>query len=90
MVNKCAVYGCESGYTAKKKKKTEDGSNKRPVVAAFRFPLKKSELLVRWVKFINRSEWNPSEHSVICERHFEEKFINRGDKCNLKWKMDPV
>ena len=37
MVNKCAVYGCESGYTAKKKKKTEDGSNKRPVVAAFRF-----------------------------------------------------
>ena len=40
MVNKCAVYGCESGYTAKKKK-TEDGSNKRPVVAAFRFPLKK-------------------------------------------------
>ena len=41
MVNKCAVYGCESGYTAKKKKKTEDGSNKRPVVAAFRFPLKK-------------------------------------------------
>ena len=42
------------------------------------------------MKFINRRDWIPSSTAVLCEKHFEEKFISGGKKCNLKWKCNPI
>ena len=63
---------------------------KKNHVATFHFPFKNPELADKWVKFINRSDWIPSSTAVLCEKHFEEKFISRGEKCNLKWKCNPI
>ena len=32
----------------------------------------------------------PTKHSVLCELHFEEEYIVRGGKSNLKWSMNPI
>jgi len=83
MVNKCAVFGCKRGYESKEK---HDDYH------AFYFPTgeNKSHLLTAWEKFVARKDWNHTKNSVICEFHFEEKFILKGKRWTLKWKDDPV
>ena len=27
---------------------------------------------------------------MLCESHFEEKYLRRGEKCILQWSMNPV
>ena len=27
---------------------------------------------------------------MLCELHFEEKYLRRGVKCTLQWSMNPV
>ena len=81
MVNKCAVPHCKSGYAS--------ADNENPI-AKFRFPQKNDDLKNKWIQFVNRIEWTASTHSVICELHFEGNLINRGEKCNLKWDINPV
>ena len=39
------------------------------------------ELKQKWIYFVNRKDWLPTAHSVICIDRFEEKFIKRGEKC---------
>ena len=41
------------------------------------------ELKRKWIYFVNRKDWLPTAHSVICMDHFEEKFVKRGKKCQL-------
>ena len=43
-----------------------------------------------WIRFFNRQDWKPTKHSVVCELHFEEKYIVRGGKFNSKWSMNPI
>ena len=82
MVNKCVVYGCKSGYVSEK--------SENPV-STFRFPLDKPDLLQKWQQFVNRSNWSATKNSVICIKHFEEKFLLRGDKrTKLNWKLSPI
>ena len=83
MVNKCVAYGCQSGYDETKTKV-------RTYVAMFRFPLNNKDLLVKWVHFVNRSDWKPTSNSVLCEKHFDSKFINRGKRCKLRWELNPI
>ena len=71
MVNKCVVYGCKSGYVSEKRENP---------VSTFRFPLDKPDLLQKWQQFVNRSNWSATKNSVICIKHFEEKFLLRGNK----------
>ena len=78
MVNKCVVFGCKSGYTAK-------GG-----ISSFRFPFRKPDLLNKWVQFVNRANWSPSSNSVICSKHFDEKFLCVGIRTKLKWKANPI
>ena len=59
-------------------------------LATFHFPFKDGELNKNWVRFVNRVDWTPTKHSVLCELHFDEKYIIRGDKCNLKWAIKPI
>ena len=42
------------------------------------------------IRFVNCKDWKPTKHSVLCELHFEEKYIVRGGKSNLKWSMNPI
>ena len=70
MVNKCVVTNCSTGYKTRQKK------------ASFYFH-EDQELKRKWIYFLNRKDWLPTAHSVICIDHFEEKFIERGKKCQL-------
>lgn len=80
MVNKCCVYGCNTGYSTAKEEK----------ISSFRFPLKNMDLCIKWIKFVNRKNFKPSKHSCICEKHFEKKYISAGLRKDLLWDMEPV
>ena len=84
MVNKCAVFGCKRGYENKEQQNDD--------YHAFYFPSgeKKGHLLPAWEKFVSRKDWKHTTNSVICEYHFEEHLINKGQRWTLKWKNDPV
>ena len=75
-------------------KKTGDSSaenDEKNHIATSRFLLKtNAELLDKWVKVVNRRDWIPSSTAVLSEKHFEEEYISRGKKCNLKWKCNPI
>ena len=71
MVNKCAAYGCKTGYISS----LEDKKS-----CFFSFSFKKSTVLNYWVHFLNHSDWMPSPNSVLCEKHFIEKYIIHGIK----------
>ena len=77
MVNKCCVPKCHSGYSSVKRK-----------VASFHFP-KDTGLKTAWIRFVNRKDWQPTENSVVCELHFEDKFLNKGKRCTLK-NINPI
>lgn len=88
MPNKCAAYGCTTGYD---KKKTEDASSTSEEVAAtFHFPLKKPDLLAKWTRFVNKQDWKATSVSVLCEKHFKDLLINRGNRNTLKWNLNPI
>ena len=79
MVNKCVVFGCNSGYSTCKEN-----------VSSFRFPAENPELLQKWIKFVNRADRIPTKNSVICCKHFESKFLNEGKRTKLHWKLNPI
>ena len=56
----CVVSGCSSGSNSKK----YDGQT---------FPLPKvgTKLREKWIELINREGWKPSDHSRVCDRHFD-------------------
>ena len=66
MVNKCAAPKCQRGYTSSTRK-----------LSSFHFPLKNEELNKKWIRFVNRSDWVPTKHSVLCELHFEDIYKNK-------------
>ena len=81
MINACVVFGCKSGYSSQSHK-----------VSGFSFPFEKPDLLIlaRWIKFVNRKNWKPSKHSIICAKHFKDELIKDGKKKKLKWELLPV
>ena len=80
MVNKCAAPKCISGYISNEKKQIEK----------FYFPLKNAELNKQSIRFVSRRDLLPRKHSMVCELHFEEKYLRRGEKCTLQQSMNPV
>ena len=52
--------------------------------------MKNFELNRLWFRFVNRKDWKQTKRSILCERHFEEKYIARGEKPNLKRLMNPI
>ncbi|XP_053695709.1 zinc finger protein 568-like [Sabethes cyaneus] len=56
----CTVPDCELKYAH-----SED-------VSYHKYPLRKPELLAKWIKFAGRNpEWEPTKWSTICSRHFK-------------------
>ena len=66
MVNKCAAYGCRSGY--KKKDVGEKGGDEK--VTFHSFPLQNKELCDRWLRANPRKDFVPTTHSRLCSLHF--------------------
>ena len=78
MPNRCVAVGCQ-----------------KENVPSFHFPNEEthSELRKEWAKFVNRpsSNWQPSKSSVICMKHFEDRFIIYGKRRKtLNMKLNPV
>ena len=84
MVNKCVIVGCNYGYRKRKCDAENadliDGINIKK--SSFHFPSAKNsiELHQKWIKFVSRkdesgSDWKPSENSVICQDHFDNKYL---------------
>ena len=72
---KCAIVGCRTGYQGREKHST------------FLFP---KYLKEKWKKFVNRKDWHPTNYSVICAKHFDNKYIKEGKKCKLRWELQPI
>ena len=92
MPNKCAVIYCCSGYKSKSSntnvntlKLTSKTTvyNKENSVFAFPDALKRPELRKKWIKFVNRKNWFPTEHSGVCSAHFDPKFLKHGVRMTL-------
>ena len=64
MVNKCVVYGCISEYKTNQEK-----------VSSFEFPIKRPQLMKKWILFVNRRNWTSSKSFVICIKHFKNDFM---------------
>ena len=72
---------CTSGYANNEKKK----------IAKFHFPLKNEDLKKQWIRFVNRRDWFARKHLVLCELHFEEKYLRRGEKYySGRWILYPL
>ena len=80
MVYKCCVVNCRSNY-----------SGQEPTTV-FSFP-KDEDIRKRWVKFVNRKDWQPTSSSYICKKHFEPKYYKKGENNKhhrLNKNMKPV
>ena len=60
---KCVAPKCQTGYTSFTGK-----------LSSFHFPPKNEELNKKWNRFVNRSDWVPTKHSILCKLHFEDIY----------------
>ena len=78
MVNKCNAKGCFTNFPG------HDSG------AVFSLP-KDDRLRENWLKFIKRKEIESCKYTFICEKHFEDRFLNKtGNLIRLIMKLDPV
>ena len=84
MVNKCVAPRCFVDHSERKRKKKDEPCNtvtvtttrnapaQPPKVSTFHFPseTKNKYLFDRWRNAVPRSDWYPTENSVLCEHHF--------------------
>lgn len=62
----------------------------RETVFGFPDQIKKPDLYRKWVRFINRQSWVPTNNSGICAKHFDPKFVKISERKTLKWELNPV
>lgn len=73
------MFNCKSNY---------DSEKCESLVSVFYFP-KDEDRKKKWVKFVHRKDWTPTKNSVICIKHFHEKYIDRSYP-RLRLKPDAV
>ena len=64
MVFKCCAVNCRSNCAGEEK------------TTVFSFP-KEEHLRKIWIKFVNRKDWEPTNSSYICIKHFEDKYCQK-------------
>ncbi|KAG8179471.1 hypothetical protein JTE90_029277 [Oedothorax gibbosus] len=69
MPDRCCVTNCKSNYK----------STKGVYVSVFKFP-KDERLKSEWMRKIPRQDFEPSQRSVVCEKHFHDDCIIRYDE----------
>ena len=79
MVNKFVTFGCSSGYDTNSEN-----------VSTFSFPLGKSDLIEKWIKFFNQNNWFPTKNSVVCIKYPEDKYILKSKRNKLNWNLQPI
>ena len=86
MVNKCSAPKCKTGYSSK----SQEPLDKK--LSTFHFPLgkDKEELNKKWIRFTNRADWTPTKNSVLCELHFDDRYLIHGKRTTLNWNLDPI
>ncbi len=62
---KCVAPGCKSGYDSNRDDDKKEG------ISLFRFP-KDPGILQMWLRAIPRDQWEPSQNSRVCSRHFND------------------
>lgn len=67
MVNKCSVFGCDTNHKPNSKG------------AVFGLP-KEEDLKRRWIVFLHRNNISNLKNIFICEKHFQDKFLNKNEK----------
>lgn len=67
MPTSCCIPGCKSNY-----------NSKPPSISVFLFP-NDEVLRQKWLSAIHRADFIPSKRSVVCIKHFDERFIIRED-----------
>ena len=79
VVKKCFVTNCSTDHKTGQKKASPHFHEDQ-------------ELKWKWIYFVNRKDWLPTAHSVICIHHFEERFIKRCKKMSFPvlWQLHPV
>ena len=77
MVFKCCVVNCRSNYAGKEK------------TTVFLFP-KKEHLRKIWITFVKRKDWEPSNSSYICIKHFENQKGEDNKRFRLTKTLKPV
>lgn len=65
MGRSCCVPGCKSNYGVSD-------------TSAFRFP-KNEDMRRKWLNFIHRDKFIVTNNTLVCIKHFEERFIIRED-----------
>ena len=66
MVNKCCVVGCRSNYKLEER------------VPVFLFP-SDEDIKNRWIKFVNRKDWQSTCSTVIYIKYFQDKFLKKDE-----------
>ena len=65
MVFMCYVVNCCLNYAGEEK------------TTVFSYP-KEEHLRKIWIKLVNRKDWEPTNSSYICIKHFEDKYYQKG------------
>ena len=99
MPNKCAVIYCCSGYKSKLSNTKENPRklisettiyNKENSLFAFPDAVKRPELRIKCINFVNRKNWFPTEHLGVCSAHFDPKFVKHGVRMTLIYDLNPI
>ena len=80
MVYKCCIVNCHSNLYRRRK-----------YMGIF-FP-KEGNLKKRWIRFVNRKDWEPTSSPYTFIKHFEEKHYKKGKnskRYHLVMNMKPV
>jgi len=56
----------------------------------YRFPIKKPQLLSKWVRAVRRESWTPTQHSMLCSEHFEQSDFEGGTQTLRRLKADAL
>ena len=79
MINKCVAPKCQTDYISSIEK-----------LSSFHFLLRNEELNKKWIRFVNKSDWVPTKHSVLYKLHFKNIYKNKGKRMTLNWLMKPI
>jgi len=79
MVNKCAGFGCKSGYQGCQGV-GDDGEK----ITFHAFPIRNPELCVKWIRANPRKEFIPTKYSKLCSLHFQPSdFVQEWHDTNV-------